>query len=106
MVARRKLSVGDRVGYARAWLQSVVGHDPYNDLWRHKGVVIDGDLGGLDPERFVRIRWDDGDESTVGVSNIAKIGSAAYAHGEAKGWIGYGGLGERPTSCFKKGPLK
>ena len=92
------MKVGARIGYARPWLQSVTGGDPTNALWRARGSVVE-----IEPDnRFAVVRWDDEDElSRVAVANIAELGSFKFAHADAKGWIGYGGLGEKPRSPWK-----
>lgn len=91
------MKVGDRIGYARPWLQSVTGGDPTCELWRRRGVVLEleGD--------FLIVQWEGCCEPhRVAVSNVATVGSFAFAHADAKGWIGHEGLGEKPRSRWRK----
>lgn len=87
---------GTRVGFARPFLQSVTGGDPTSDMWHRRGMV-EGTSG-----RMVFVRWDGEWEITrILAANIAELGSFNFAHADAKGWIGYGGLGEKPRSPWK-----
>lgn len=88
---------GDRIGYARAWLQSVTGGDPTSELWRRRGEVVE--IEG----RFTLVRWEGERElSRVAVANVAVVGSFGFAHQDAKGWVGFEGLGEKPRSRWGK----
>lgn len=90
------INPGDRIGYARPFLQAVSGGDPTCYLWHRRGTVVD--IQG----RFAVVQWDqEPGNSLVAISNIATVGSFAFAHKEARGWIGYGALGEKPRSPWK-----
>lgn len=74
---------GDKVGYTRAFCQSS-GCELTDEIWFRKGIIES--QKGL----FAQVLWDENTSSTmVNINNIAKVGSAAFAHSEAKGWIGY-----------------
>lgn len=90
------VAIGDPVGYARPFLQSVTGGDPTNDMWHQRGKVV-GEQG-----RFVQVLWDgDAEPTLVAPVNVAKVGSFAFAQADAKGWIGHPGLGEKPRSPWR-----
>lgn len=96
------MKVGDRIGYARPWLQSVTGGDPTSELWHRRGTLVE--LRSRSGTELARVRWDDDPEhvATVALANVAKLGSYGFAHADAPGWVGYPGLGEKPRSLWKR----
>jgi len=71
----RKLKVGDNVGYAREFLQSVgmfTGHAP-----RAKGTITA--ILDLTSIALAEVKWDTPDmPSRVNTNNLARVGSAAW----------------------------
>lgn len=63
----RDLKSGERVGYTRYFLLSI-RVPPTDPLWVRFGTIIQ------EGEMIVRIRWDDGTESNVATSNVARKG--------------------------------
>lgn len=95
-----EFKVGDRVGYARAWLQSVTNGDPTDPLWQKRGKVVQ-----VEAEKpYIVVAWDGEEEfeQVVLWVNVAVTGSHKFAHEDAKGWVGHEGLGEKPRSKWKK----
>lgn len=87
------MSLGDRVGYTKPFLQVVTGGDPTDEMWHQRGEIVEVQ------EQFVRVLWDgDAEAVLVAATNVAKLGSFAFAHEDAKGWIGFSGFGEKPRS--------
>lgn len=76
MLPNPRFAPGDRVVYTTRWLWSV-GLAPTGAACHYRGIVVDRPdlLGGLDPERFVAVDWQDGGEPmVVNVANIGHVG--------------------------------
>ena len=67
---------GQRVRFTAPFLRSTgqyTGPDEPTSIGPFaRGMVTDGDLGGLSPARFAMVKWDDGRENLVNVSNLER----------------------------------